>query len=116
MKTVFVLISILWICSQALIDFNHFDRGQYFSDHKDRFISRALVGGIVLMFSFKFALILALLYWAVFDAALNKLRGLDYFYLGTESETDKYFADKPQIYKYSKYASLIGALLLLIVL
>ena len=105
-------VMIAWIISQAWIDKNHFEKGQFFSDHKDRFISRALVGGIVLMFSFKFALILALLYWAVFDAALNKLRGLDYFYLGTESETDKYFADKPQIYKYSKYAALIGAFIL----
>ena len=111
-----LILIVAWIISQALIDFNHFDRGQYFTDHKDRFISRALVGALVLVFSVKYALILALLYWAIFDAALNKMRGLDYFYLGTESETDKYFADKPQIYKYSKYASLIGALLLLIVL
>lgn len=109
-----LILIIAWIVYQAKIDKEHFDRGQYFSDHKSRFIARGLVAAIVATFSIKFAFIIALLYWAIFDAALNKMRGLDYFYLGTESETDKYFADKPQIYKYSKYAALIGAFILLI--
>ena len=101
-----LILIVAWIVYQAKIDQEHFDRGQYFSDHKSRFIARGLVAAIIAVFSIKFAIITALLYWTLFDATLNKLRGLDYFYIGGEAETDKFFADKPKLYKISKYVAL----------
>ena len=101
-----LILIVAWIVYQAKIDQEHFDRGQYFSDHKSRFIARGLVAAIVATFSIKFAIITALLYWALFDATLNKLRGLDYFYVGTEAKTDQFFADKPKLYKITKYVAL----------
>jgi hypothetical protein len=47
---------------------------------------------------------------------LNKLRGLDLWYLGTVAKWDLFFADKPTWYKLSKIASLLISLSILLIL
>lgn len=93
MKTVFVLISILWICSQALIDKKHFDRNQFFEDHSDRFLSRVMVGFLVALFSIPFSITLGLLFFGLFDVILNVMRGLPHGHLGS-NVIDKFFSKR----------------------
>lgn len=109
MKIIFILLSLLWIYSQALIDKKHFDRKQFFEDHSDRFLSRVMVGFLVALFSIPFSITLALLFFGLFDLILNLMRGLPHDHLGNNA-IDKFFSKRKWLWYVSKIIAIVLAL------
>ena len=104
----------LFIYFSAKIDAEHFDKQQYVEDHTSRWFQRASVFLILLTLDINLAIGFFFLFVATFDATLNKLRGLDLWYLGTVAKWDLFFTSKPNLYKASKIASLLIALSILL--
>ena len=98
----------------AKIDAEHFDKQQYVEDHTSRWLQRASVALILLTLDINLAIGFFFLFVATFDATLNKLRGLDLWYMGTVAKWDLFFTDKPTWYKLSKIVSLLIALSILL--
>lgn len=112
-EILFFTLACLWIMYTAIIDADHIKQECYIDDHSSRLINRALVGGLVAVFSWVGGLSLAFLFWALFDAFLNWFRGLPLFYTGQVATTDKFFSDKKYLLIASKIISLIIGLGLL---
>ncbi len=108
--TYFIIIA--WVFSQAYIDYEHFKRNQFFEDHTSRFISRALVGVIAFVLDPITGLQVGLLFWSLFDFILNKLRGFEWDYQGSEANSDKI---NKNVWVASKLTTLILSLILLLV-
>ena len=107
----FVLFSLAWIYSVAVIDAEHFEKQQYVEDHTSRFFSRLFVGFLVSLFSVQAGLLIACLFWVSFDSTLNVLRGLPLLYRGENASTDK----MPNLlWIGSKIICLIAAILIII--
>ena len=106
------LIIIAWVFSQAYIDYEHFKRNQFFKDHTSRLVSRALVGVIAFALDPITGIQVALLFWSLFDFMLNKLRGFDWDYRGTEANSDKINKD---VWIASKLTTAVLSLILLLV-
>ena len=70
----------------------------YIYDHKARFIQRALFFLVIASVSPLEAAGCSLLFYALFDITLNKLRGLDAIYIGDTAIIDKFFRTKPFLY------------------
>ena len=94
-----VLISItLFIALSAVIDSEHLKDNDYIESHTSRWLLRALF-------------VLA----AIFDSLLNKLRGLDLFYLGTVALWDRFWSKIMPLFIVFKIVCLfVGTYLLLI--
>lgn len=103
----------LWITYTAKIDSEHFNKHEYIVHHRSRFLARVLTGGLVGLFSPVGGLVLGLLFWALFDTILNRLRGLPWLYVGTVANTDKFFKNQYKLLFISKVISLITSLILL---
>jgi len=104
-----------WTLSQAWIDQEHISDEDYIEDHKSRSISRAMVGVLVGIWSWKAGLIVAFVFWSFFDVSLNKMRSLDFWYFGTVADSDNYWKTKKTSYKITKIVSLIVSILLVII-
>jgi len=81
----------------ARIDFEVLEYSYIYS-HKARFIQRALFFICLALHSYTYALGGALLFYAFFDGTLNKMRGLDLFYIGNTAIIDKFFNNKLPLY------------------
>ena len=90
-------LSILFIFATALIDKEVLEYS-YIYDHKSRVFQRALFFGCLALFSITGAIGGVLLFMALFDGVLNKLRGIDLLYVGTTAIIDKFFRTKPFLY------------------
>jgi hypothetical protein len=107
-------LTLAFVFTSAFIDYEVL-KWSYIYDHKSRFIQRILFFACMSLFSINGALGGALLFTALFDGILNKLRGLDLFYLGNTATWDKFFNTKPLLYICVKVVSLfVGVLLCLI--
>ena len=108
--TYFIIIA--WVFSQAYIDYEHFKREQFFKDHKSRFVSRALVGVIAFTLNPIIGLQVGLLFWSLFDFILNKLRGFEWDYQGTEANSDKI---NKNVWIITKLVAFISSILIIVV-
>ena len=81
----------------ARIDFEVLEYSYIYS-HKARFIQRALFVIAIGLYSIYDALGSALLFYALFDSTLNKMRGLNLFYVGNTATIDKFFNNKLPLY------------------
>jgi len=104
---IMIYISYRFINYTAQMDYEHLLREQYFKDHASRFKQRFFAGILVFWINPVIGLGFGLLFWALFDALLNRKRGLDTFYVGTEAKTDKWFSERIILYKISKWVSLV---------
>lgn len=105
-----LIIFSLFIYFTAKIDAEHYLKNQYVEDHSSRWFQRASVALILLPLDINLSIGFIFLFWATFDATLSKLRGLDIWYIGSIAESDKFFTNKPLVYKASKIISLLIAL------
>ena len=92
-----VILSIAFIIVSAIIDFEVLEYS-YIYDHKSRAFQRALFFITLALFSYTGAIGGVLLFAALFDGILNKMRGLDLFYLGNTAAWDKFFNNKLPLY------------------
>lgn len=103
---------ILIICSLAFIDAEHVVDKDYIEDHTSRVFSRAAICICFALFDTYAAIVFALMFWALFDAAYNTFAGQKLFYTGQVAKTDKFFSNKKWLYVSSKIICLIIAILL----
>ena len=107
-------ISLVIIFASAYYDYRYL-QNNYIYSHLSRTIIRGLCFGLLALYSITGAIGGILLFMALFDGILNRLRGLDLFYLGNTAEWDKFFNSKPIIYICVKIITLfIGIYLCLI--
>jgi hypothetical protein len=104
----------IFIYFAAKIDAEHYNKQEYVEDHSSRWFQRASVALILLTLDINLAIGFIFLFWTTFDATLNKLRGLDLWYIGTTANWDKFWQTKPLLYyKISKVIALLVALSIL---
>lgn len=92
-----IILSISFIFACALIDKETLEYS-YIYDHKSRSFQRSIFFVCLALYSIFGAIGGVLLFAALFDGILNRLRGLDLFYLGSTAEWDKFFNDKLPLY------------------
>ena len=111
-----VLISItLFIVLSAVIDYEHLKDNDYIESHTSRWLLRALFVLAVAKGNIAELLGMTFLFMAIFDSLLNKLRGLDLFYLGTVALWDRFWSKIMPLFIVFKIVCLfVGTYLLLI--
>lgn len=109
MITLAAITLLIWYT--AKLDFVHIEKGHEI-DHDIRFLQRASIGLLLLLTNFLTGLTFITLFWALFDGMLSKQKGLDFFYIEKTNSTNKYFQDKPKLYKTTKYIAFSIALIL----
>ena len=87
----------------------------YIYSHKSRFMQRLCFVIPICIISISGALGSAFLFYALFDATLNKLRGLDVMYVGNTAAIDKFFNTKPFLYICVKVVTLFSGLYLCLI-
>lgn len=92
-----ITLTMLFIYFTAYIDYEVL-MYSYIYSHKARFIQRALFVIALSFYSINGAIGSALLFYALFDAVLNKLRNLELIYVGNTSTIDKFFNNKLPLY------------------
>lgn len=93
-----ILGTIFWTYWEAKVDDNHFERGQYFSGHKDRWFNRFSTILLIAIFDIALAAVSGFLFYLLFDIILNLQRELSWNYVGTESESDKLIGNKRRFF------------------
>jgi len=106
-----ILLSIAFIIVSAIIDFEVLEFS-YIYDHKSRFFQRALFFICLALFSYTGAIGGVLLFAALFDGTLNKLRGLEVLHLGNTAKWDIFFNNKPMLYICVKVICLFSGIFL----
>lgn len=107
-----LLTSLAFTVFTAKIDAEHINKDEYITNHTDRWFQRAF---FFLAFGFVHIIYLfaaALLFTAIFDQILNKLRGKHWLYLGTVSEWDRFFRNRTILYISVKTLALLTSLIL----
>ena len=109
-----LLLSILFVSVSARIDKEVLEYSYIYS-HTSRTLQRVVFFATLGLYSITGALGGALIFAALFDAILNKLRGLEVLHLGTTAKWDKFFNDRLLLYICVKVISLgLGIYLCLI--
>ena len=109
-----IILSISFIIVSAIIDFEVLEYS-YIYDHKSRAFQRALFFITLALFSYTGAIGGVLLFAALFDGILNKLRGLDLFYIGNTAIIDKFFNNKLPLYICVKVICLFSGIYLCLI-
>ncbi len=95
-----IILTIALIIGSAWYDASEIKKGNYFKDHTSRFLLRGfcalIISGGVIAHVFG----VAFLFFGIFNPLLNRLRGLGFWYLGTEAKTDVFFSKYPMLYKF----------------
>jgi hypothetical protein len=107
-----ILVILAWVISEAYRDGTDMLEGKYISNHTSRFINRCTVGTLSALLNPIYGLITLLIFWVVFDAALNLFRGLKWNYIGSVANTDKFAHKYPTVYWGSKVISIIGIIIM----
>ena len=103
---------IAFVFATAVIDAEHLQKQEYIKDHFSRFAQRFIVFCIIAAFNWQLAFGFGLIFAALFDQILNKLRDLPPFYLGTVAKWDLFFRRFKWLYISLKVISLIGGVYL----
>lgn len=118
LKLAIIAISILsWVIIEAYKDAELLNNKQYFASHTSRLASRCSVGIIVAVsFNPWLGAFTGLLFWALFDILLNIFRkGIEWNYIGSVANTDKYFKGRKNLYWLSKLLAFIIAMMIIII-
>ena len=107
-------ISIVFIIACAIIDKETLEYS-YIYDHKSRALQRALFFLCLALYSITGALGGVLLFMALFDGILNKLRDKDILYLGSTAYWDVFFKDRTFLYICVKVITLFGGIYLTLI-
>jgi len=109
-----LVLSLAFIIATAIIDKEVLEYS-YIYDHKSRAFQRALFFISLAFYSITGAIGGVLLFAALFDAVLNKMRGLNFLYLGKTAKWDKFFNAKPLLYICVKVITLFSGIYLCLV-
>ena len=113
---IFIWITVfLWVLSQANIDAEHIKKKEFINNHASRMLSRCLVGVLAGILNWKAGVIVGLVFWAVFDQALNYFRGLDLFYFGTVAKSDIFFSKRIDLYTALKLIAFLGSITIIFI-
>ena len=107
-------ISIVFIIASAIIDKETLEYS-YIYDHKSRALQRAVFFLCLSLYSITGALGGVLLFMALFDGILNKIRDKNILYLGSTARWDIFFKDKTLLYICVKVVTLFGGLYLCLI-
>ena len=99
----------------ALMDAEHFQRKQFFKDHRSRFYMRALFVLVLGQADIKITAGAGLLFYALFDAVLNSIMDWGIMSVGDTSRVDIFFLRFPILHKTLKFVCLLGGLTLMII-
>jgi len=109
-----IILIILFTFIEAWRDFEVLNSTYIFS-HVSRWIARAFFVLAVAQGDFSDIIGMTLIFSALFDSVLNRLRGKDIFYLGTVAYWDRFWSKIPYLYVIFKIVSLlVGVYLCLI--
>tara|TARA_R100001244_G_C5063764_1_gene109546 strand:- start:1 stop:339 length:339 start_codon:yes stop_codon:yes gene_type:complete len=90
----------------ALIDYEHLKDNDYIESHLSRSCLRAIFI-IAVGYNNPIAIVgMTLMFMALFDGALNTLRGKELFYLGNTALWDRFWSRIPYLYMVMKVVSL----------
>lgn len=107
MREAIILILVpIWVYSCAIIDAEHYNKNQWVESHVSRWINRCLIGLMLAAINPLFGIYTGLVFWVLFDGLLSFKRGLPFYYIGGEAETDKFFSNNQSFYKASKHIAL----------
>ena len=107
-----VILTILFIVFTAFIDAEMILKRQYIDSHRSRWLQRLTFFIAVGLNDFTNGFASALLFSVLFDQVLNIMRGLPFWYLGTESEWDKFWTKSKWLYVVAKFLMLIASIVL----
>ena len=96
----------------AHYDANLINNGRFINDHKPRWIFRAVFISLFALFNPYYIISLGLIFTALFDPTLNKLRGLNFWHIGTVAKWDKFFSKRLLLYKIVRISCLTIGLIL----
>lgn len=109
-----LLLTLAFIYYSAKIDYETL-MYSYIYNHKSRAFQRALFFISLALYSITGAAGGVLLFMALFDATLNKLRGLDFLYLGNTAKWDKFFRERRLLYICVKVITLFSGIYLTLI-
>lgn len=92
-----IILTCLFVYYTARIDFETLEYSYIYS-HKSRFKQRALFTLALALYSIYAAIGSAFIFYALFDATLNKMRGLNLLYVGKTATIDKFFYNRRLLY------------------
>lgn len=92
-----LILSILFVSVSARIDKEVLEYSYIYS-HTSRTLQRAIFFTTLALYSITGALGGALIFAALFDVVLNKMRGLEVLHLGTTAKWDIFFNDRLLLY------------------
>ena len=96
----------------AEIDAEHINNGQYIKDHRSRFKQRFYAMTPFLLVNPMYFLASGMLFWVVFEIALNLMIKQKPFYIGNTADTDKFFRKHVWLHRSLKVICLTGAFVL----
>jgi len=105
--------TILFILVSAYIDAEHLEEGHWIDNHASRLVQRFIFILTMSIFTIKGAIASGILIAALFDQALNILRGFPFWYLGSTAKWDIYFNKRRYQYILTKVILLIAGIALL---
>lgn len=109
-----VVVILLWILSEAYRDAETINKKHYITSHTSRTVNRITVGLLGLCVNFYSASLVLLLFWGLFDTALNVFRKLPWNYIGSEANSDQFALKNQKLYWFSKLIAIIGSVLIII--
>ena len=103
-----LILIIAFTFASAKVDAILINGGHYFTDHKPRFIFRAVVVSLLALFNPLLIIAYSLIFFGIFNPLLNRFRSLGFWYLGSTAKTDVFFRKHPALYKITLILSLIS--------
>jgi len=112
-EAIFVLvITLMFIYYTAKIDYEHLAKNQYIYSHYSRWYQRFFFFVVCGIVNPIYGIAAGLLFTALFDQILNKLRGKKLWHLGTTAKWGIFFNKRKTLYITIKIISLLTSLIL----
>ena len=109
-----ILLTIGFVIISAIVDAEHLNKKQYIDNHGSRWLLRLCFFLVLGFYDWIWIFASGLLFTATFDQALNRFRGLPFWYLGTVAKWDIFWSKRKWLYIPVKILVLILSLFLFI--
>ena len=113
--TALIAVTIMFTYYTAKIDYEHLAKSQYIYTHNSRFYQRFFFFVVCGIVNPIYSVAAGLLFTALFDQILNKLRGKKLWHLGTTAKWGIFFNKRKALYITIKIISLLTSLILFFV-
>ena len=110
-----LIVTISFICTSAYIDAEHLRDSDWIESHASRVVQRFIFIVALGIYNYQMALASGILIAALFDQALNIMRGLPLLHLGKTAKWDKFWGNRIAAYVVAKLLMVAAALIILFI-